>query len=423
MKKRMPYILSGLLIVALFLQGLPFQMNAVTANPTSTGLVDFAYKALNEKWGYVYGSTGQVMTQSIIDAKASKYPSVYETVKDDGRTTYEHAVGWIGDRAADCSGLIKSYLWWNGDDSNPGYVSSQDQSSGGMYDAATVKGTIDTIPNIHGLLVWKSGHIGIYVGNGEVIEARGVAYGVVKTKLADRTFTNWCKYAQVTYPSDGLVTVNNQEYLYVNGVYVTGLQVVNGKAYWLGTDGVRQTGFQAVGSQIRYFAPDGSILTGWQAIDGSTYYLDASSNVLTGWQTIAGQRYYFSARGVLQTGWRQVDSDIYYFQADGTPATGLMAIDTVQTGGTQTASHLFNDQGVLLTGWQETASGTAWRTRAGTTLNGLQLIGDQYYYLDLNGIRQTGWQTIAGKSYYFDLTTGARPGRRHGNSGRLAAGC
>ena len=33
--------------------------------------------------------------------------------------------------------------------------------------------------DIHGLAVWLDGHIGVYVGNGEVIEAQGTAYGVV----------------------------------------------------------------------------------------------------------------------------------------------------------------------------------------------------------------------------------------------------
>ena len=36
-----------------------------------------------------------------------------------------------------------------------------------MFANATVKGTIDTIPEIPGLAVWHEGHIGIYIGNGE----------------------------------------------------------------------------------------------------------------------------------------------------------------------------------------------------------------------------------------------------------------
>ena len=43
-----------------------------------------------------------------------------------------------------------------------------DVTANGMFDAATVKGTIDTIPEVPGLAVWHQGHIGIYIGNGEV---------------------------------------------------------------------------------------------------------------------------------------------------------------------------------------------------------------------------------------------------------------
>lgn len=42
------------------------------------------------------------------------------------------------------------------------------------------------MPDIPGIAVFMSGHVGLYIGNGEVIEARGFAYGVVKTKLKDR---------------------------------------------------------------------------------------------------------------------------------------------------------------------------------------------------------------------------------------------
>lgn len=46
-----------------------------------------------------------------------------------------------------------------------------DVGANAMFANATVKGTIDTIPEVPGLAVWVDGHIGIYIGNGEVIEA------------------------------------------------------------------------------------------------------------------------------------------------------------------------------------------------------------------------------------------------------------
>ena len=69
----------------------------------------------------------------------------------------------------------------------------------GMYSAAAVKGSMDTMPDTPGLAVWKSGHIGVYIGNGEVIEAMGTKYGVVKTKLAGRGWSAWLQVPYVSY--------------------------------------------------------------------------------------------------------------------------------------------------------------------------------------------------------------------------------
>ena len=62
-----------------------------------------------------------------------------------------------------------------------------------------VSGTIDTIPEIPGLAVWCEGHIGVYIGGGEVIEAMGTRYGVVRTILAERNFTHWLQVPGISY--------------------------------------------------------------------------------------------------------------------------------------------------------------------------------------------------------------------------------
>lgn len=55
------------------------------------------------------------------------------------------------------------------------------------------------MPNTPGLAVWKSGHIGVYIGNGEVIEAMDTRYGVVKTKLQGRGWTHWLEVPGIKY--------------------------------------------------------------------------------------------------------------------------------------------------------------------------------------------------------------------------------
>ena len=68
-----------------------------------------------------------------------------------------------------------------------------------MYYNASVSGTIDTIPDTPGLAVWHDGHIGVYIGSGEVIEAMGTKYGVVKTKLEGRGWTHWLQVPYISY--------------------------------------------------------------------------------------------------------------------------------------------------------------------------------------------------------------------------------
>lgn len=85
---------------------------------------------------------------------------------------------------------------------NPDYIDRSADSFAVQFVGG--KQDIKTIPDVRGLAVWKSGHIGIYVGNGEVIEFRGVSYGCVKTKLSDpkRPWTHWGYIAGVDYADE-----------------------------------------------------------------------------------------------------------------------------------------------------------------------------------------------------------------------------
>jgi len=59
------------------------------------------------------------------------------------------------------------------------------------------RGDINEIPKDKLCLVFRKGnkgemvHIGVYLGNGKVIEAKGADYGVVETDLEGSTWTNW----------------------------------------------------------------------------------------------------------------------------------------------------------------------------------------------------------------------------------------
>ena len=98
-------------------------------------------------------------------------------------------------------GLIKGYGWLNAVTMEIQYGSNDmpDVGADGMYYNAGRKGSIETMPDTPGLAVWKSGHIGVYIGSGEVIEAMDTRYGVVKTKLQGRGWTHWLEVPGIKY--------------------------------------------------------------------------------------------------------------------------------------------------------------------------------------------------------------------------------
>ena len=161
---------------------------------TNKGLVEYAKKALSEKWGYVWGTFGQLLTESLFKQKLDQYPDQIGSFKNFITSN------WMNRKVTDCVGLIKSYIW-----SGTGklvYDSKTDVSANGMYDKASEKGPIANIPEIPGLCVYKKGHIGVYIGNGQVIEAHGTKYGVIQTPLkgtGSTPWTHWLKCPYITY--------------------------------------------------------------------------------------------------------------------------------------------------------------------------------------------------------------------------------
>lgn len=155
------------------------------------GLVEHCKKALEEKWGYVWGTFGQILTPALLEFKLKQYPLEIGQYKDYIQSNY------VGKRTVDCVGLIKSYLWWDG--KNPLYQAETDKTADALFQMAVEKGNISTLPGICGVAVYYKGHVGIYIGNGKVIEARGTKYGVVETNLGDRPWTHWFKVPFVKY--------------------------------------------------------------------------------------------------------------------------------------------------------------------------------------------------------------------------------
>lgn len=160
---------------------------------TNTGLVKYAKDALAEGWGYVWGTYGRVLTEEYLAAKIKQYPVEVGQKENIIRK-------WIGKKTADCIGLAKGYMWTN-DAGKIVYTSSTDFGANGMYQQAKKKGKIAALPETPGLMLYFSGHAGVYIGNGNVIEARGSNYGVVQTKISQRPWTDWYEIPFINYQS------------------------------------------------------------------------------------------------------------------------------------------------------------------------------------------------------------------------------
>lgn len=157
-------------------------------------LVEYCNKLYNAGARYWWGTFGQRASNNLLQVKRQQYPSQYPHSRDKQlkKDIEEKRI------VTDCSGLIKGFMMTR-DNGQIVYTPSLDLGANAYYDRAKEKGSIKTMPDIPGLAVWKDGHIGVYIGNGEVIEARGFNYGVQKYKLSDRPYTKWLKIPGLEY--------------------------------------------------------------------------------------------------------------------------------------------------------------------------------------------------------------------------------
>ena len=146
---------------------------------TNTGLVEYAFSKLGT--AYVYGAKMEILTRERYDFLKRTYGS---------SLVWDSDANKIGRLCCDCSGLISAYT---------GKYRSSADFRNAAKDAFPI-GTISDAPV--GALVWKSGHIGIYIGfeNGVpcYIAEDGSAYGCRKARLP-ANFTHWFLCADVEY--------------------------------------------------------------------------------------------------------------------------------------------------------------------------------------------------------------------------------
>jgi len=161
---------------------------------TGKELANYALTVYRNKghWCYWYGTYGNKCAMPKYERKKKQYPYHY---------TEKRKAGYMKDiekkrRCADCVGFIKSFFWTgNKYDTDPVYNTNNcpDKSADGMFKLCKETGDVKTIPDIPGLVVWKTGHIGIYVGGGYTVEFKGFDYDCQKNKVTDGKWKKWGK--------------------------------------------------------------------------------------------------------------------------------------------------------------------------------------------------------------------------------------
>lgn len=121
---------------------------------------------------YMWGVFGAPVTEALIVGKAKQYPKWYTLAKQ-AQLRGKAKKGYFG---FDCVGLIKGVLWgWDGiEHSNYGgaqYASNNVPDIDANEMIKRCSGVSSDFKKIEpGEAVWMPGHIGVYIGDGKVIE-------------------------------------------------------------------------------------------------------------------------------------------------------------------------------------------------------------------------------------------------------------
>ena len=169
---------------------------------TNTEHVKWLREQARLKRPYWYGTYYNECTETLLAKKSKQYPAHY-TADRFARYSEDIKDGQI---CGDCvNGAIKGAIWSELGTRKPVYKSHDcpDKSADGMFEycrkIGMEWGTIDSIPDVPGVAVRMSGHVGVYVGNGEVVEWRNFKYGCVVTKLKSRKWLHWYKLPWTDY--------------------------------------------------------------------------------------------------------------------------------------------------------------------------------------------------------------------------------
>ena len=155
---------------------------------------------------YMWGTFGNRLTESLIAQKVKQYPKNYSAARQKFLRSKTGSEVW----AFDCVGLLKGILWgWTGDP-NQAFGGGVYQANGvpdttasGMF-SSCVDVSEDFSALVPGEFLSMPGHIGVYLGDGQAIEATlgGGDDGVVIRPVAGRGWKAHGKSAYIEYEAE-----------------------------------------------------------------------------------------------------------------------------------------------------------------------------------------------------------------------------
>jgi len=96
-------------------------------------------------------------------------------------------------RCADNVGLIMGYIRYD--------TKSKTFTDDTVNLAYTVKGGIETLPDIPGVGVYNGNNFGVHIGGGQVIFSSAIG-GIQRQPVSAGNWTSWCTFDAVTYPQE-----------------------------------------------------------------------------------------------------------------------------------------------------------------------------------------------------------------------------
>ena len=241
---------------------------------TPQALIDKFRQALSEEWGYIWGTAGEYWT-------GTKQLQLRRTTDEERAQGRQYGAKWLDHMVADCSGLFSwafkqlgGYIYHGSDTMYRKYCAYKGElKKGKRTDGGTLKpGTA--------VFVWngkKYSHVGLYAGDGTVIEAMNTISGVTTSKVTAGKWTHWGELTGVDYAgaNNSEFTIQNSEFMETDtnrptlrkgskGETVTEMQALLDRlGYDLGSYGVDGDFGRATETAVRSFQSDHRL-----AVDG-----------------------------------------------------------------------------------------------------------------------------------------------------------